>query len=106
MYKIAVMGDYDSIYGFAALGLTTCPVSDPAEGARLLKKLASEHFAVIYITEALASQIPDAIEVYNESMIPAVIPIPGISGNTGSGMAMVKRSVEKAVGSDIIFKED
>ena len=28
------------------------------------------------------------------------------AGNTGSGMAMVKRSVEKAVGSDIIFKED
>ena len=26
MYRIAVVGDYDSIYGFAALGLTTFPV--------------------------------------------------------------------------------
>ena len=26
MYKIAVVGDYDSIYGFAALGLDTFPV--------------------------------------------------------------------------------
>ena len=29
MYKIAVMGDRDSIYGFAALGLDTYPVTDP-----------------------------------------------------------------------------
>ena len=28
MYKVAVVGDYDSIYGFAALGLETFPVSD------------------------------------------------------------------------------
>ena len=32
MYKIAVLGDYNSIYGFAALGLDTFPVEDPAEG--------------------------------------------------------------------------
>ena len=31
MYKVAVVGDYDSIYGFAALGLETFPVSDVKE---------------------------------------------------------------------------
>ena len=34
---------------------------------------------------------------------PAVILIPGISGNTGDGLKAVKKSVEQAVGSDIIF---
>ncbi len=29
--------------------------------------------------------------------------IPGIAGNTGAGVAGVKKSVEQAVGSDIIF---
>ena len=29
--------------------------------------------------------------------------IPGVSGNTGAGMRAVKKSVEQAVGSDIIF---
>ena len=33
MYKIAVMGDRDSIYGFAAVGLETRPVADQAEAA-------------------------------------------------------------------------
>ena len=106
MYKIAVLGDYDSIYGFAALGLATFPVTEAEEAARLLKQLASDEYAVVYITEALAALIPEAVAAFDDHIAPAVIPIPGIAGNTGSGMAMVKRSVEKAVGSDIIFKED
>ena len=36
MYKIAVMGDYDSIYGFAALGLETFPVNSQDEAEKLL----------------------------------------------------------------------
>ena len=42
---------------------------------------------------------------YTESGLPAVILIPGASGNTGQGMSAVKKSVERAVGSDIIFGE-
>ena len=34
MYRIAVLGDYDSIYGFAALGLDTFPEEDPEEAAK------------------------------------------------------------------------
>ena len=40
MYKIAVMGDRDSIYGFAALGLEPFPFTDPAEAGRKLRQLA------------------------------------------------------------------
>lgn len=34
-----------------------------------------------------------------------MILIPGVSGNTGLGIQNVRSSVEKAVGSDIIFGE-
>ena len=47
MYKIAVLGAYDSIFGFAVLGLDTFPVSDAEEGKKVLKKLASDGYAVI-----------------------------------------------------------
>lgn len=103
MYKIAVMGDYDSIYGFAALGLTTVPVSDRESGAAALKKLAEGKYAVIYITEAAAALLREEIDAYREQPLPAIILIPGVSGNTGEGIAQVKKSVEQAVGSDIIF---
>ena len=103
MYKVAVMGDYDSIYGFAALGLTTFPVDDREEGRKILQDLAAGDYAVIYMTEALAEKLQEEVDEYREQMKPAIILIPGISGNTGAGIAQVKKSVEQAVGSDIIF---
>ena len=103
MYKIAVMGAYDSIYGFATLGLDTFPVSNAREGESTLKNLASGNYAVIYITEALAAELSHEIAKYREQVLPAIILIPGVSGNTGKGVENVKKSVEQAVGSDIIF---
>lgn len=103
MYKVAVMGDYDSIYGFAALGLSTFPVEDRETGAAMLKRLAADEYAVIYMTESLAAVLSEEVDEYREQLKPAIILIPGISGNTGAGIAQVKKSVEQAVGSDIIF---
>ena len=103
MYKMAVLGDYDSIYGFATLGLDTFPVTDPAEAAKELHRLSSNEYAVIYITEHLAAQIEHEIEKFKEQMLPAIILIPGVYGNTGKGVEGVKKSVEQAVGSDILF---
>lgn len=105
MYKIAVMGDYDSIYGFAALGLAVFPVDEHEECRITLKRLAESGYAVIYITESKAALIKEEIDEYRERQLPAIILIPGVSGNTGAGIAQVKKSVEQAVGSDIIFTE-
>lgn len=105
MYKIAVLGDRDSIYGFGALGLEVFPIDDGETGAKTVRRLAEEDYAVLYITEALCAQIPQELERLRELPLPAMVPIPGLSGNTGMGMAMVKRSVEQAVGSDILENE-
>ena len=103
MYKIAVLGDYDSIYGFATLGLDTFPVSTREEAAEKLARLASGKYGIIYITEAWAAELKHEISRYQEQLMPAIIQIPGISGNTGAGILGVKKSVEVAVGSDILF---
>lgn len=100
------MGAYDSIYGFAALGLDTFPVSDIQEGEKLLRRIAEGDYAVIYITEALAAELKHEISRYQEQVVPAIIQIPGVSGNTGAGITGVKKSVEQAVGSDILFGSD
>ena len=105
MYKIGVLGDRDSIYGFGALGLEVFPVEEPEAGARLLRRLAEDGYAVLYVTEALCAQIPEEIGRLRERPQPAVGPIPGISGNTGMGLEQVKRSVEQAVGSNILENE-
>ncbi len=106
MYKIAVLGDKDSIYGFAALGLDIYPVPDAVEGAKKLKTLADGNYAVIYLTEGLAAELTHELNHLRKLPLPAIIPIPGLTGNTGVGMQMVKKSVEQAVGSDILFGGD
>lgn len=103
MYRIAVLGDYDSIYGFAALGLDTFPVSTHEEAGETLRRLAAGRYGVIYITENWAAELKHEIAKYQDQVKPAIIQIPGIAGNTGAGIAGVKKSVEVAVGSDILF---
>ena len=103
MYKIAVVGDYDSIYGFATLGLEICPAGNREEIRNTLRRLAEEDYGIIYITEAAAAEVEGDLEVLRERMLPAVIQIPGVSGNTGAGVQGVRRTVEQAVGSDILF---
>lgn len=106
MYKVAVLGDRDSIYGFASLGLDIFPTDTlDEEPSKLLRRLAEGEYAIIYMTESMAATIPEELERYNNSITPAIIVIPGIKGNTGMGIAMVKKSVERAVGSDIIFND-
>ena len=105
MYKVGVIGDKDSILGFKALGLDVFPVNNPEEAEQLVHKIVDEEYGVIFITEQLAVDIKDAINVYSEKDLPAIIPIPGNQGSLGIGMAGVKKSVEKAVGADILFNK-
>ena len=106
MYKVAVLGDYDSIYGFSTLGLSICPVKTREEAKDMLQQLAgSEKYGIIYVTDGVAAQISEEIETYREQTFPAIIQIPGVSGNTGAGVENVKKTVEQAVGSDILFSE-
>ena len=70
MYRMAVLGDKDSIYGYAALGMEVCPVTDDSEAAHRLRELAEGDYAVIYVTEALADRIPGEIARYREQMLP------------------------------------
>ena len=98
-----VVGDYDSIYGFATLGLGICPVKDREEIRDRLRRLVEEKYGIIYITEAAAAEVEDELEKYREKTLPAIIRIPGVSGNNGAGIEGVRKTVEQAVGSDILF---
>jgi V/A-type H+-transporting ATPase subunit F len=106
MYKIGVIGEKDAVLGFKALGFSVFPVENKEQAARVLSELAADRYAVVYITERTAAGIENEINQYREKRFPAVIPIPGIQGNVGMGMLGVKKCVEKAVGADILFREE
>lgn len=100
MYKIAAMGDKDSVSGFLAIGLEVSFVSDKAEAEKALKEYTTQDdYAAIFVTEEIAALVSEEIEKLKEKVNPAIILIPGVKGNTGEGMRSIAKSVEKAVGS-------
>lgn len=102
LYKVAVMGDYDSICGFAAVGIQMFPVEEEREAGRLLERLSREDYGVIFMTEALGEMLSERLEDLRERVLPVVVLIPGLSGNTGRGMEEARRLTRQAVGADIL----
>jgi len=105
MYKIGVIGDKDSVLGFKAAGFDVFPVADGREAGHVLREKASADYAVLYITEQAAAGCPEAIAHFKSRRLPAIIPIPGNQGALGIGMDGVRKSVEQAIGADIIFNK-
>ncbi len=105
MYKIAIIGDRDSVLGFMALGFATYEAENAESAAKILHKLAKdESYAVIFVIEDLARSMVDDLAKYKDAPLPAIVSIPGRAGTDGFGMNNIKNAVERAVGADIIFK--
>ena len=106
MYKIAIIGDRDTVLGFMALGFSVHEANDAETAAKLLHTLVkSGAYAVIFLTENLAVQLEEEMGQYKDLPLPAVVSIPGQGGSTGYGMNLIRSAVERAVGADILFKE-
>lgn len=106
MYRIGVIGDRDSVIGFRAIGMSVFDTDLPEEAAGYLRQLVRENYAVIFITEKLAEENLELLRDLRSQKLPAVIPIPSITGSTGIGMKQVRESVRKAVGMDLFGSED
>ena len=104
-YRIAVIGDRESVMGFRALGLDVFPVEKEEAKAvfsRLVKEEQGPPYAIIYITEELIRPLRTEINALKDELIPAVIPIPSKDGTLNLGMEALNSAVERAVGTNIL----
>ena len=106
MYKtdcrVCVIGDKDSVLPFKVLGVDVFTVVNGDEARSLLEKKANENYAIMFITEQIASLIPETVERYKGSMLPAIIFIPNNQGSLKLGLDAVRANVEKAIGVNIL----
>ena len=103
-YKIAVIGDRESVMGFRALGLDVFPAEkeQAKEVFSAVVRAESPAYAIIYITEELLRPLRSEINALKDELIPAVIPIPSKDGTLNLGMDALNSAVERAVGSNIL----
>ncbi|MDD4291140.1 MAG: V-type ATP synthase subunit F [Clostridia bacterium] len=100
--RVGVIGDKDAVLAFKSVGFEVFDASDAQGAAALIKKLSGEDFAVLFISEELAAQIPDVIKKAKQRIYPVITAIPTSKEGGGYGMAQIKKDVEKAIGADII----
>ena len=107
MYKIGIIGDRDSVLGFMAVGFSVHEAENAQIAEDLLHKLVKGgEYAVIFIIEDYAIPLENEIAKYKDMPLPAITVIPSKSGGSGYGLASIKSAVERAVGADILFKND
>lgn len=105
MYKVAIVGDKATALGFKALGLNAFSVSRPEEIREIWPQILAEDYAVIFITEQVYLQIKDLLPPIDQTETPVVLIIPEAAGGTDLGRERLKKTVEKAIGVDILTEE-
>lgn len=106
MNRIGIIGDADSVLGFKAFGIDAFACNSSGEAAKTLGRIVKEDYGIIFIIENIAKEIEDEIVKYEDLRIPAIISIPGIGSDGGTGIEHVKRAVVQAVGADILFGDE
>ena len=103
-YKIAVIGDRESVMGFRALGLDVFPADTDSVKDVFAAVVRTEDpaYAIIYITEELTIPLKTEIAALKDELTPAVIPLPSKDGTLNLGMEALNSAVERAVGSNIL----
>jgi V/A-type H+-transporting ATPase subunit F len=115
-YKIAIIGNKDTVMGFKALGIDIFNVNNKDEAVETLFTLKNKSqneegkekdtkplYAIIFITEDFAEQITkEEYQKLSKNALPAIIPLPSSSGSSGYGIKRIGKIIEMAIGSDII----
>ena len=102
MYKIAIVGDKDSVLAFKILGVDVYISLDAQEARKIIDRISKENYGIIFVTEQVAKDIPETIKRYNSELIPTIILIPSNKGSLNIGLANIDKNVEKAIGSNIL----
>lgn len=109
MYRLAVIGDKDSIISFKVLGVDIYPVEfieneeEMSQRVRkVLEHIVAKNYGIIFITEEYASISKDVIDRYKAQTLPMITLIPSNRGSLNIGMSKIDENIEKAIGTNIL----
>jgi V/A-type H+-transporting ATPase subunit F len=102
MSDIAFIGDRDSVWGFAAFGMTVRPVVDADESRAAFDDVVAQGASVVFVTEDVYDACADQIERYRDQPLPTVTVLPSVKGSRGVAAAEIQEAVSAAVGADIL----
>lgn len=102
-YKIGVIGPREAVLGFISLGFGVFEAEGAKAAGELIDRLAWDNYAIIFITEAYASELSDKLEKYKSSPLPSIVVLPDKSGDA-LGQELLRSASIRAIGTDVLSK--
>lgn len=106
MSNIALIGEKEIIIGFNLIGLQLFPVTNAEEAIKALNDCEKNDFAIVFITNSIAQTIINEIEEYQKLSSISVCILPNRIKDTNLNLNILRKNVEKAVGTDILFRKE
>ena len=96
--RAAIIGEKNMVLAFNDLGMDVFAVEKDDDFEKAKQKI-TEDFAVVFITETIANNY-NLDDLYDKTL-PAVLIIPGVKSKLGKGSASLKKTIERALGSEL-----
>ena len=105
--KLAAIGDRGTILPLKAVGIDAHIIEDAAEAPGTLRRLAqSKEYGIIFVVEALLEHVREVMNEFSGHDLPAIILIPHISGSEGRAASIIRETMKKAAGYDVVAREN
>ena len=106
-YKTAVFGDLATCLPFRAMGVDAVVAGETEDPEAALRRMVdSGEYGAIFITEALADRLGEAIEEARYRALPSIILIPTVTGSKGEGKRAIRETMKRAAGRDIMAEDE
>lgn len=107
MSNIAIIGEKEIVIGFSLIGFQLFPVTDSVEAKDALEKCTTDgNCQIIFITDNIAQLVIDEIEQYQRISPISICILPDRIQDSKLNIEILRKNVEKAVGTDILFRKE
>jgi V/A-type H+/Na+-transporting ATPase subunit F len=101
MSNMAIVGDSTSVMGFRPLGIDIYAFAEAESMREAFPGILAGGHDIIFITEEFYEAVSDLAAPLKEAPLPAIVPIPGVSGSMGLGRRKIDALIEMAVGVQV-----
>jgi V/A-type H+-transporting ATPase subunit F len=109
MYKVAVIGDFDTVMGFKLAGVgETYEVENSQDAGKVLRQLSKrDDIGVIIMTERVAEGVTEVLEEVlktRKARIPVIVEVPDKRGPMKRLAVSIREMVKRAIGIEVTLR--
>ena len=101
-YEICVIGNTALLYSFLQYGFTTFAPSSETQLREYLQEVIDKNYGIVYIEDSLCPLVEDILDKHVDSLTPIFIPIGDSEEGESFSQQMVKKMMERAIGTNIL----